>query len=448
MMLDSISSSSTFYSLEIKRMIGSFLKRIGVTLSLNDPKWGRGSQNNNQDDKKSSDSPPDLEQIWKDLNLRLSRFFGQGGDGNGDKGKNFNPDPVNAKLGVGAILLVFLFVWLVSGVFIVQEGQTAVITTFGKYTHVAGAGMNWRWPYPIQNHEIVDVSQVRTVEVGYRSNVKNKQARESLMLTDDENIVDIQFAVQYKLKNAVEWLYSNRDQDEMIRQVAETAIREIVGKSKMDFVLYEGREKVASDVAALMEQILTRYKAGVQIANVTMQGVQPPEQVQAAFDDAVKAGQDKERQKNEGQAYANDVIPKARGEASRVLQEAEGYKSRVVANAEGNASRFKQVLNEYQKAPVVTRDRMYLETMQQIFASTSKVMMDTKSGNNMVYLPLDKMISQADASSSKANPTNSLQSSILPSTQSVDQTPSVDMRNSKEDMRSRDNRDSRDREVR
>ena len=430
-------------------MIGSFLKRIGVTLSLNDPQWGRGSQNNNQDDKKSPDSPPDLEQIWKDLNQRLARFLGQNGDGNGngDKGGNFNPDPVNAKLGVGAIVLVFVFVWLISGAFIVQEGQTAVITTFGKYSHVAGAGMNWRWPYPIQNHEIVDVSQVRTVEVGYRSNVKSKQARESLMLTDDENIVDIQFAVQYKLKNAVEWLYSNRDQDEIIRQVAETSIREIVGKSKMDFVLYEGREKVASDVAALMEQILARYKAGVQIANVQMQGVQPPEQVQAAFDDAVKAGQDKERQKNEGQAYANDVIPKARGEASRMLQEAEGYKSRVVANAEGNASRFKQVLSEYQKAPVVTRDRMYLETMQQIFASTSKVLMDTKSGNNMVYLPLDKMMSQTETSNTKAVAA-SAQGSSSPSVQTAEQLPTIDVRSSKEDLRSREVRDSRDREVR
>ncbi|MBC3861715.1 FtsH protease activity modulator HflK [Undibacterium jejuense] len=429
-------------------MIGSFLKRIGVTLSLNDPQWGRGSKNSNQDDKKSPDTPPDLEQIWKDLNQRLNRFLGQKGDGSGGNGGNsFNSDPVSAKLGVGAILLVFLFVWLVSGVFIVQEGQTAVITTFGKYTHVTGAGMNWRWPYPIQNHEIVDVSQVRTVEVGYRSNVKNKQARESLMLTDDENIVDIQFAVQYKLKDAVDWLYSNRDQDEMIRQVAETAIREIVGKSKMDFVLYEGREKVASDVGALMEQILNRYKAGVQIANVTMQGVQPPEQVQAAFDDAVKAGQDKERQKNEGQAYANDVIPKARGEASRLLQEAEGYKSRVVSNAEGNASRFKQVLNEYQKAPVVTRDRMYLETMQQIFASTSKVMMDTKSGNNMVYLPLDKVMSQNEAASAKSNVATQVPSAVQSSVLN-EQIPTIEMRSNKDENRSRENRDSRDREVR
>jgi membrane protease subunit HflK len=419
-------------------MIGSFLKKIGVTLSLNDPQWGRGSKNN-QDGKKSPETPPDLDQVWKDLNQRLSRFLGQK-NGGGDGGGGFNPDSSTTRFGIGAIVFVFVFVWLVSGIFIVQEGQNAVVTTFGKYSHVNGAGMNWRWPYPIQNHEIVNVSQVRTIEVGYRSNVKNKQAHESLMLTDDENIVDIQFAVQYKLKSAAEWLYNNRDQDEMIRQVAETAIREIVGKSKMDFVLYEGREKVAMDVGALMQQILTRYKAGVQIANITMQGVQPPEQVQAAFDDAVKAGQDKERQKNEGQAYANDVIPKARGEASRTLQEAEGYKSRIVANAEGNASRFKQVLSEYQKAPAVTRDRMYLETMQQIFTSTSKVLMDTKQSNNMIYLPIDKMISQ-EANSVKP----AVVQPVAPTT--AEQIPSVEMRYNK-DGRARDTRDSRDREVR
>lgn len=419
-------------------MIGSFLKKIAVTLSLNDPQWGRGSKNN-QDGKKSPETPPDLDQVWKDLNQRLSRFLGQK-SGGGDGGGGFNPDSSTTRFGIGAIVFVFVFVWLVSGIFIVQEGQNAVVTTFGKYSHVNGAGMNWRWPYPIQNHEIVNVSQVRTIEVGYRSNVKNKQAHESLMLTDDENIVDIQFAVQYKLKSAAEWLYNNRDQDEMIRQVAETAIREIVGKSKMDFVLYEGREKVAMDVGALMQQILTRYKAGVQIANITMQGVQPPEQVQAAFDDAVKAGQDKERQKNEGQAYANDVIPKARGEASRTLQEAEGYKSRIVANAEGNASRFKQVLSEYQKAPAVTRDRMYLETMQQIFTSTSKVLMDTKQSNNMIYLPIEKMISQ-EANSVKP----AVVQPVTPTT--AEQIPSVEMRYNK-DGRARDTRDSRDREVR
>ncbi|EGF32142.1 HflK protein [Oxalobacteraceae bacterium IMCC9480] len=269
--------------------------------------------------------------------------------------------------------------------------------TFGKVSHMTPAGFNWRWPTPIQSHEIVNVSSVRTVEVGYRGNAKNKQLQESLMLTEDENIIDIQFAVQYRLKNAADWLFNNRDQEEMIKMVAESSIREVVGHSKMDFVLYEGREKVALDVGQLMQQILDRYKSGVQVANVTMQGVQPPEQVQAAFDDAVKAGQDRERAKNEGQAYANDVIPKARGAVSRLLQEAEGYKSRVVSTSEGDASRFKQVLVEYEKAPAVTRDRIYLETMQQIFTNTSKVMVDAKSGSNLLYLPLDKLISQSVA---------------------------------------------------
>jgi len=228
-----------------------------------------------------------------------------------------------------------------------------------------------------------------------------------------------------------------------VRQVAETAIREIVGRSKMDFVLYEGREKVALDVGQLMQQILDRYKSGVQITNVTMQGVQPPEQVQAAFDDAVKAGQDRERQKNEGQAYANDVIPKASGAASRLLEEAEAYRSRIVANAEGDASRFKQVLDEYQKAPAVTRDRMYLETMQQIFSNTTKVMVDAKSGNNLLYLPLDKLIQQSDsAPASKPAATATAPTTTLPGSDSVY---SVDVQR---DSRNRDARDSRDREVR
>jgi membrane protease subunit HflK len=426
-------------------MLVSLLKKIGLTMSLNDPQWGRGSQNNNQDGKKPNDGPPDLDQLWRDFNQRISQLLNGKGSGDGGGSGGFSPDAAGAKIGIAIILAVVVFIWTVSGFFIVQEGQTAVITTFGKYSHSTTAGFNWRWPAPIQGHEIVNVSQVRTVEVGYRSNVKNKQPKEALMLTDDENIIDIQFAVQYKLKDAAQWLYNNRDQEEMIRQVAETAIREIVGRSKMDFVLYEGREKVALDVNSLMQQVLERYKAGVQITNVTMQGVQPPEQVQAAFDDAVKAGQDKERQKNEGQAYANDVIPKARGEASRLLQESEAYKARIVASSEGNAARFKQVLTEYQKAPAVTRDRMYLETMQQIFSNTSKLMLDTKNNNNMIYLPLDKLISQADPA---VAPKSAVGAAAGTSTgQAAEQVPTVEMRFSK-DGRARDARDSRDREVR
>lgn len=425
-------------------------RKIGLKFSLNDPRWGRGSQDNgqHQDGKRPTDGPPDLDQLWRDFNQRLNRLFGNRGGGRGGDGGNFGPDMRGAGVGVGLIGAIILFLWLVSGFFIVQEGQTAVVLTFGKFSHVAPAGFNWRWPYPIQTHEIVNVSQVRTVEIGYRNSVRNKQLREALMLTDDENIIDIQFAVQYKLKNASDWVFTNRDQEDTVRQVAETAIREIVGRSKMDFVLYEGREKVALDVSQLMQQILDRYKMGVQVTNVTMQGVQPPEQVQAAFDDAVKAGQDRERQKNEGQAYANDVIPKARGAASRLLQEAEAYRARVIANAQGDASRFKQVLVEYQKAPAVTRDRMYLDTMQQIFTNTTKLMVDAKGSGNLLYLPLDKLISKTGAGSD-ASPEKNSSATMQQSTPTVPQTesaPSFDSR--QRDSRSRDDRDSRDRETR
>ncbi|TFW10597.1 FtsH protease activity modulator HflK, partial [Oxalobacteraceae bacterium OM1] len=404
--------------------------------------------NRNQDGRKPGDGPPDLDQLWRDFNQRLNRLLGSKG-GRGGDGGGLGPDLRGAGIGVGLIAVIVLFLWLVSGFFIVQEGQTGVVLTFGKYSHMTPAGFNWRWPYPIQSHEIVNVSQVRTVEVGYRSSVRNKQPRESLMLTDDENIIDIQFAVQYKLKNASDWVFNNRDQEELVRQVAETAIREIVGHSKMDFVLYEGREKVAGDVAQLMQQIVDRYNSGVQVTNVTMQGVQPPEQVQAAFDDAVKAGQDRERQKNEGQAYANDVIPKARGAASRLLQEAEAYRARVVANAEGDAARFKQVLVEYQKAPAVTRDRMYIETMQQIFANTTKVMVDSKSGNNLLYLPLDKLISQASADNAARNgQTQQSQTSQAAPVNPLPEPPNQTIETRQRDSRSRDSRDSREREVR
>ncbi|MBX9800620.1 MAG: FtsH protease activity modulator HflK [Burkholderiaceae bacterium] len=434
-------------------MLVSLLKKFGLKFSLNDPRWGRGSDDNNknQDNKRPNDGPPDLDQLWRDFNQRLSGIFGNrknggggnGGDSSGGGMGGFKPDMRGAGIGAAIIAGIVAFLWLVSGFFIVQEGQTGVVMTFGKYSHMTPAGFNWRWPTPIQSHEIVNVSQVRTVEVGYRGNVKNKQQQESLMLTEDENIIDIQFAVQYTLKNASDWVFNNREQEEMVKQVAETAIREVVGRSKMDFVLYEGREKIAFDSSQLMQQIVDRYKSGVQITNVTMQGVQPPEQVQAAFDDAVKAGQDRERQKNEGQAYANDVIPRARGAASRLLQESEAYRSSVTANAQGEASRFKQVLVEYQKAPAVTRDRMYLETMQKIFSSTTKVMVDSKGNNSLIYLPLDKLISQSAAPAGAAADVGAIRPPATSSTSAPD-TAVLEAQES----RSRDSRSSRDREVR
>ncbi len=439
-------------------MLAPLLKKFGIKFSINDPRWGRGSQNDNQNqDGKKPDGPPDLDELWRDFNQRLNRLFGgkKGpGDTGGGGGGGFTPDMRGASVGAMILGVVILFLWAISGFFIVQEGQTAVVLTFGKHSHNTPAGFNWRWPYPFQSHEIVNASQVRTAEVGYRGNVRNKQASESLMLTDDENIIDIQFAVQYKLRDAEKWIFNNREQEEMVKQVAESSIREVVGRNKMDFVLYEGREKVAFDTLTLMQQILDKYRSGVMVTNVTMQGVQPPEQVQAAFDDAVKAGQDRERQKNEGQAYANDVIPRARGAASRLMQEAEGYRARVVANAQGDASRFKQVVAEYQKAPAVTRDRMYLETMQQIFANTGKVMIDAKSGNNLLYLPLDKLIAQtvtqnaANAGASPSTPsTGAQQNPAVTGSPSADALQALEAERQRE-SRSRDARSSRDREGR
>ena len=373
-------------------------------MSLNDPQWGNRG-NDNGGGKRPNQGPPDLEELWRDLNRRLSGIFDKrSGGGNG--GDNKPPVEFSPRfLGGGITMLVglVLVVWLASGFYIVDASQRGLVLQFGRYKESTESGLRWRLPYPIESHELVNISGVRTLEVGYRGSEKNKVLKEALMLTDDENIINIQFAVQYILKDPVEYVFSNRTPDEAVMQAAETAIREIVGKNKMDFVLYEGREQIAVKASALMQDILDRYKTGILISKVTMQNAQPPEQVQAAFDDAVKAGQDRERQKNEGQAYANDVIPKARGTAARLMQEADGYKQRLIATAEGDASRFRQINTEYAKAPEVTRSRMYLETMQQVYSSTSKVMVDAKGQGNLLYLPLDKLMQAAGALSSSSS---------------------------------------------
>jgi membrane protease subunit HflK len=360
-------------------------------MSLNDPNWGR--QGGSRGPGGGNQGPPDLDELWRNFNRRLGELFGRRrGAGGGEPPRLFSGPSLG---GAGLLAGIVLAVWLASGFYIVVEGQRGVVLTFGKFAEETGSGLRWRLPWPMQSHEIVNLSQVRTLEVGYRNNVKTRVLKESLMLTDDENIVDLQFAVQYIVRDAQQWLFSTKRPDETAMQGAETAMREIIGKSKMDQILYESREEIQIKAQQLMQQILDRYKTGIQVSRITIQSAQPPEQVQAAFDDAVKAGQDRERQKNEGQAYANDVIPKARGAASRLQQEADGYRQRVIANADGDASRFKQVLAEYAKAPAVTRERIYIETMQQVLASTSKVMLDYKGGGNLLYLPLDKLMQQA-----------------------------------------------------
>jgi membrane protease subunit HflK len=358
----------------------SALRLLGPLMSLNDPQWGRRPSGGNQ-------GPPDLEELWRNINRKLEGLFGRRGGGP-ERTPGTGPRSMG---GIGLLAVLVLVVWLASGFYIVPEGQRGVVLRFGKLIETTMPGPRWHLPYPIESAEVVNLLGVRTVEVGYRNNVKSKVLKESLMLTDDENIIDVQFAVQYVLKSPADYLFNSREPDEAVLQAAETAVREVVGKSSMDFVLYEGRAEVAARAHKLMQSILDRYGTGINVSKVTMQNAQPPEQVQAAFDDAVRAGQDRERQKNEGQAYANDVIPKARGMAARLLEEAEGYKQRVIEQSEGDASRFRQVVAEYNKAPQVTRDRLYIEAMQQIMTNSSKVVVDQKGSGNLLYLPLDKL---------------------------------------------------------
>ncbi|MBL0719986.1 FtsH protease activity modulator HflK [Piscinibacter sp. Jin2] len=352
----------------------------------------------------NNDGPPDLDELWRDFNRKLSGLMGGKGGGPGKPGRPEGgsggpslPDPRSAGIGAGLIGAAVLVFWLGSGVYIVQEGQQGVVMTFGSYSSTVDAGLKWRLPYPIQSHEVVNVTQLRSVDVGRSAVAQATGLRESSMLTEDENIVDIRFTVQYRLKDPKDYLFENRNADEAVLLAAESAVREIVGRSRMDSVLYEQRDALASDLVKSIQAQLDRLKAGILVSNVNVQGVLPPEQVQAAFDDAVKAGADRERFKNEGQAYANDVIPKAQGTAARLREEAAGYGQRVVAQAEGDASRFRQVLVEYQKAPQVTRDRLHVDTMRDIYSNVSKVMIDSRSGSNLLYLPLDKLMQASGA---------------------------------------------------
>ena len=398
-----------------------------------------------------NDGPPDLDELWRDFNRKLGGLFGKGGGpapqrgggdsgGGGGSGGGFQPDMKSAGIGLVLIVGVALLVWLGSGVFIVQEGQQAVVTSFGRYSQTRDAGLQLRWPYPFQAHETVAVTQVRSAEVGRNTVAQSTGLRDSSMLTQDENIVDIRFTVQYRLKDARAYLFENRNPEEAVVQASETAVREIVGRSKVDQVLYEQRDAIAADLVKSIQAQLDRLNAGIVIANVNVQNVQVPEQVQAAFNDAVKATADRDRFKNEGQAYAADVIPKAQGTASRLKEQAEGYRSRVIAEAEGDAQRFRSILTEYQKAPQVTRDRLYLETMQSVYSNVSKVMVDSRSGSNLLYLPLDKLIQQSGAAAPAVPAAAPAPPGSVATPESV-ATPATDPR-SRDGARTRD-RDSR-----
>jgi modulator of FtsH protease HflK len=400
--------------------------------NLNDPRWGRDDDAGNSPDRPqsppagpsneerpeesrppqrprpqgSNQGPPDLDELWRDFNRKLGGLLGggsgrggRGGAGGGSQPPSYKPDPKSAGIGAGLIAGVAVLIWLGTGFFIVQEGQQAVITQFGKYHSTVGAGFNWRLPFPVQRHESVFVTQIRSVDVGRDAIVSATGLRESAMLTEDENIVEIKFAVQYRLNDARAYLFSSRDPDASVLKAAETAVREVVGAMKMDAALAEERDQIAPRVRTLMQTILDRYDVGIEVVGINLQqgGVRPPEQVQAAFDDVLKAGQERERAKNEAEAYANDVVPRARGAASRLIEEAEGYKARIVAQAQGDAQRFRSIQAEHAKAPQVTRERMYIETMQEVYGNVTKVLIDTRQNSNLLYLPLDKIMQSVGA---------------------------------------------------
>ena len=458
---------------------GRLKQRVQGMFNLNDPRWGRDDDKSSPDEAKPEPSredkqppkpanrpqgqgpnqgPPDLDELWRDFNRKLGGLFGGNknagsplrdrgfGGGNGGNG-GFQPDMKSAGIGVGLIASVVVLIWLGTGFFIVQEGQQAVITQFGKYHSTVGAGFNWRLPYPVQRHEMVVVTQIRSVDVGRDMIIKATGLRESGMLTADENIVEIKFAVQYRLSDARAYLFESKDPATAVVQAAETAVREVVGKMRMDAALSEDRDKIAPQVRALMQTILDRYKVGVEVRNINLQqsGVRPPEQVQAAFDDVLKAGQERERAKNEAQAYANDVIPRAVGSASRLKEESEAYKARIVAQAQGDAQRFRSVLAEYQKAPQVTRDRMYLDAMQQVYSNVTKVLVESRQGSNLLYLPLDKIMQMTAQGGAAAGAADALPGSGPASSAAQPSLPSSSL---PLDARSRDASRTRERETR
>nr|WP_199068252.1 FtsH protease activity modulator HflK [Chromobacterium sp. ASV5] len=366
-------------------------------MSQNDPNRGR----------RGNDGPPDLDEVFRNLNQKLARLLGAKnpqGPNNGNAGPSSQRPPFRG--GAAVVVGVLAALWLASGFYVVDAREEGVVLRMGSFNRVTEPGLQWHAPYPFEKVEIVNLTELRSVEVGYRNSAKNRVPEESLMLTADQNIIDVQLSVQYDIKDARAFLFNNaakdRDAKDIVKQATETAIREVVGRNKVDFVLNEGRAQIAADARKVIQDVVDRYALGIRIAKVNINDVQPPEQVLAAFDDAVKAGQDKDKLLNEGMAYANEVVPKAQGMAARLQQESEAYQQQVVSRAQGDAARFKQVLSEYNKAPKVMRDRMYLDMMQQIMNNTTKVLVDQKGSNNLLYLPLDKLVQMSNPTAAPA----------------------------------------------
>ena len=404
--------------------------------------WNEPGGNGGKDpwgQRRKDQGPPDLDLLLKNLRDRLAGLFGGfGGGGRGAGSGGGGAGERISRIGLGLIAAVVAGLWMLSGLYIINQGERGVELKFGKANEVTGPGLHWHLPWPIERVEKVNVDQVSTISIGRRGDKGSGGGADSgFMLTEDENIVVVEFTVQYKIKDASNYLFNVRNPNSTIVQAMESASREVVGKSQLDFIITEGQLEVSEKTQNLLQEILDRYKSGIQIVKVQMQKVSPPDEVKAAFDDATKAREDGARIIKEAEAYSNDIIPRARGAASRLIQEAQGYKASVTARAEGDARRFASIVSEYVKYPGVTRDRMYIETMEQVLSSTTKILIDQKGSSNVLYLPLDRML-QNNSGTAGAGPVSNLQPLPEPS----DATPS----GLRERQRGRDV--LRDREVR
>ncbi|KVU53144.1 FtsH protease activity modulator HflK [Burkholderia ubonensis] len=381
-------------------------RRKHALLSINDPRWGRGEGNGGTQPRANEskrppggdgEGPPDLDEMWRNFNRRLSGLFG------GKGGNGFRPDNGRAaRVGVGIVIGVLVAVYAGSGLFVVPEGQTGVVLQMGRLTGTVEQGVHWRAPYPFATHEIVDTSQSRSVEVGRNNVVRLANVKESAMLTRDADIVDVRFAVQYRIRSATDYLFRSVDPERSVTQAAQAAVRAIVGTRSAADILNQDRDALRQQVSEAIQRDLDRYHTGLEVTSVTMQSVAAPEQTQAAYGEVAKARDEREAAKRAAQAYASDLLPKAQGDAAKLIDEAKAYADRVVTQAEGDAERFKQVYAQYSKAPAVIRERMYLETMQEIYSNSTKIFVGSKGGNNVLYLPLDKLVEQGRQSAAGA----------------------------------------------
>ena len=377
-------------------------QRARAIFSLNDPRWGRGEGNGQRSDDgrrppanngDKGDGPPDLDEMWRDFNRRMSAFFGRKGKGPG----GFGPRPDNgqgARIGVGIVLGVLIAIYVGSGVFVVQEGQAGVVLQFGQYRHTVGQGVHWRMPYPFQTHEIVNIGQIRTIEIGRSNLVRAANVKDAAVITHDGDILNVRFTVQYQVKQPTDYLFRSVDPDLAVTQAAQAAVRLVAGARSTSDLLYADREPIRAQLADTIQHALDEYKTGLGVTGVAIQSVSAPDQVQAALDDEAKARQERDRAKRDAQAYADQLLPRAQADAARLIDDAKAYSERVVAQAQGDAQRFTRVYEQYAKAPAVIRERMYLDTMQNIYANATKVFVDNKSGNNVIYLPLDKLVDE------------------------------------------------------